>query len=194
MNKNINKALKLGLACCLIGVGITSSLTGCGNAPAGTTEVTTEAPTTEVTTEAAPEVKESAVGDTVTLGDWDITLDSFKVAGQIKSDDRIYKAREGKKLVIAKITVKNNGKEENEFLKKFVYSGKDIVSQVVYETEEFSGTDLLGYKKNLFGKKVKPSSTLSGVAAYEVPTKTAKSEGLKLVFSIGDEAVSYVLK
>lgn len=202
MNKTKKlKTLKLGLICFFIGVGLASNLTGCSKQGATTDAPTTESTPTEETTtaapttEAVPEETTLAVGEKTTLGDWEITLDSFKVTAEIQNTFGSFSADEGNKFVVTTLTVKNNGTQSDTFMSSFPVGNKDVVSKIFYKgTYEFSGSNLLGHKEDLHNQSLNPLSSLTGIMAYEVADEAAESDELVLTLTLGDESVTYALK
>lgn len=131
--------------------------------------------TTESQTETeAP--KTFAIGDTISISDWNITVNSFEFLDSIANGDYFsFTPDDGNKYAVANITVKNVGNSSKTFLQSF--SSKDSIS-IQYDGQyTYSSTNLLGHDADLHSKTLNPLTEVSGIIAFSVPNEVAESDG-----------------
>ncbi|MFD2116585.1 DUF5067 domain-containing protein [Paenibacillus yanchengensis] len=109
--------------------------------------------------------------DKFTLGDWEVTLDSFEFNQKVSSDMFSSSADEGNKFIVLNFSVTNNGKEAESFTNTF--GGVDVQALFKDEYEYNSSRTMLdgdiGYRS------IKPLSTKKGFVVIEVPDSVAES-------------------
>lgn len=145
----------------------------------------------------APAETTIKLGEKSTVGDWKITAKKVQVTKKIKNGSyRYFEPSKGNSFVVVSLSVKNNGKEQAEFLPSVVYQDKSIYTSLLYQGDtEYKPTQLLSYDKDLTTKKIAPLAKSSGIIAFEVPKKVAKAKKeLTLKFALGEESVVYDLK
>ncbi len=155
------------------------------------------APTPEQTPEPTPEPTaepHNQAGDTVMLGDWEITLLGCEIPEKVSVNQYLsFKADDGNKYVIVTLTVKNTATTADNFLPSFSM-GNDVSAKLLYQGEyEFSATNLLGHSDELHDKTLNPLSTAEGLIAFKVADEAAVLEELELKLSQGKESVVYRL-
>lgn len=158
----------------------------------GSSPTVSEAPAATATP--APEAETLSLGKKTTLGDWKICAKKATVKQKIKNGKyQYYKPGKGKSFVVISLSARNNGKKTAAFLPRIGYKNEAVFSTLCYKDEyEYSPTELLSYDKDLTTEKIQPLSTESGVLAFEVPKKVAKSKkNLVLKFTLDDQTVSY---
>jgi len=135
------------------------------------------------------------VGATTTLGDWKITLSSYKTASSIPDGDYgTFTPDSGNLYVVVSLTVKNIGKSAATFLLS-ISLDNDISAKIVYQGSiNFSATDLIGYDKSLLDYTINPLSSKSGVIVFDVISDAAKSKQMVLTFTLGGQKIEYALK
>ncbi len=117
-----------------------------------------------------------AIGDTVSVGDWNVTVNSFEFLDSIANGDYFsFNPDDGNKYAVANVTVKNVGSSSNTFLKS--YSAKDGVS-IKYDGQyTYSSTHLLGLDTDLHDQTLNPLTEFSGIIAFSVPNEVVESDG-----------------
>lgn len=150
-------------------------------------------PTIEPTPEPTAE-PQNQVGDTVTLGDWEITLVGCEITDQVSVNQFMgFTADEGNQYVLVTLSVKNTGTAADTFLPSF-HMGDSVSAKLLYQEEyEFSATNMLGHSDELHDKKLNPLSSAEGLVAFQVATEAAVPEQLELVLSQGKKSVIYSL-
>lgn len=137
-----------------------------------------------------PDKKEEAfaIGDVVRLNDWNITVNSFSFEEKIESTQYTsFKPDEGNSYLVIDITVKNIGDVANTFIP--TVSLKKTGAKIIYDgTYEFSGTNLLGYDKDLHDKHINPLADFNGILAFQVSNEVVDSDK-PLVIRITDNNV-----
>ena len=133
-----------------------------------------------------PKVTKLALGKKGTIGDWKVCVKKADIKTQIKNGSyRYFEPSKGNKFVLLTMTVKNNGKKEEEFLPRVGYEDTLIMATLCYKDDyEYKPTELLSYDKDLTTKKITPLTTKKGVIAFEVPKNVAKAKK-KLTVKIG---------
>ena len=135
---------------------------------------TTESQTESQTETEAP--KTFAIGDTVSISDWNVTVNSFEFLDSIADGDYFsFKPDDGNKYAVANITVKNVGNSSKTFLQSF--SSKDSISIQYNGQYTYSSTNLLGHDADLHSKTLNPLTEVSGIIAFSVPNEVAESDG-----------------
>lgn len=176
----MKKTISTLLALCLI----TSLLFGCvpGKAPSRSQGESSESE--ELLT----------VGTTATLGDWEITLESFETLNKISDGLMAFVPNEGNLYVSVNLTIKNNGTEPKIFWPT-IATGKYIHGKIIYQGQyEYSADNLLGHDEELHDKHLNPLSSASGILAFSIPSDIADSEELVLEISYGRESLKFALK
>lgn len=170
-------------------------LTSCGTPQQGSAQP----PEPAQGSEAAPTPEPTAephnqVGDTVMLGDWEITLLGCEITEKVSANQYLsFKADDGNKYVIVTLTVKNTATKADSFLPSFSM-GNDVSAKLLYLGEyEFSASNLLGHSDELHDKTLNPLSTAEGLIAFQVADEAAVLEELELELSQGKESVTYRL-
>lgn len=167
----------------------TSSAPAASEPSASSTEP--ETPPAPVETE--PEVY--AIGDTVTLNDFEITVNSWEGTKKIASSAYTsFNSDEGSTYVVVSLSVKNVGTSAGVFIASYPIGRDAATAKVFYQGEyEYSGTNLLGYDEDLHDKHLNPLETESGVLAFSLPDEAAASSDLTFVLSAGDSKYTFAL-
>lgn len=150
--------------------------------------------TSEPTSPAEESPKVQNPGDTITLGNWEITVNSASVSELIEGDHNIgFKPDEGNKYVVVNTTVKNIGTESDTFLPNFSVGG-DIRARMNHGEYEFKATTLLGNDDDLHNANLNPLSSKTGIIVFSIADEAAIIDELTITFSLKDEKVTYSLK
>lgn len=188
-------------------IATTMFLAGCSSTPnqnqistAATTnsettvvETASETTTIEETTTASSSLN---LGESATLGDWEITVTNMELLDSIPNSYGSFNPDSGNKFLVVSVTVTNNGKTADSFLPSFSF-GEDVNAKVLYsDGYEFSATRLLAYDKDLHDKTLNPLSSVDGEIAFQVPEIVSSSteEPLTLHFSAGKNSFDVKLR
>ena len=168
-----------------------------GTTPSASTAEPTVEPTPEPTAEPTPEptpVPNNKAGDTVMLGNWEITLVGCEITEGVQNGAyTVFKADEGNRYVVVTLTVKNTGTTSDRFLPSFSM-GDGVRAKLLYQGEyEFSATNLLGHSDELHDKSLNPLSSVEGLIAFQIAEDAAVADELVLTLSEGSESVKYDL-
>ncbi|CAH1217855.1 hypothetical protein PAECIP111893_04320 [Paenibacillus plantiphilus] len=137
------------------------------------------------------------VGDTVTIGDWEVKLESFEYKPELKPNDVIvFSPDEGNIYAIANVTVKNIGSEVNTFLPVISMKNKDVGVMLKYDDKyDFTSTNLLGYQEQLYMASLNPLSTKTGEIVFDTVKEVQDSDKpLYLIFTLGDDKYKFAVK
>lgn len=145
-----------------------------------------------------PEKSESepvALGTSQALGDWSITASRIDFKNEIPDGYVSFSPDEGNVYASIGVTVTNNGKSAANFLPNFGLND-DIRAKIIYNGEyEYTPTQLLAYSKDILNTSLNPLTSKEGELNFEVPQAVSNgTEPLILIFSQGDEAISYTLR
>ncbi len=146
---------------------------------------------------AAPEAAELKLGKKTSLGDWKICAKKISSPKKIKNGNyRYFEPSKGNSFIVADMSVRNNGKDEAEFLPIAGLKDTMVIAKLLYKDEyNYTPTQLLAYDKDLAAKKIEPLKTKNGILVFDVPKKIAKAKkDLKLTFTLGETTVTYSLK
>lgn len=156
-------------------------------------ETTTEEETTDPETEAPLDTV--PIGQVATLNNWNITVDEVQIMQSVPDDYVKFDADEGNQYLLISVSVSNEGKEADTFLKSFGLSD-DVSTLVIYgDGYEFSPTHLLGYSKSIIDDSINPLSSKSGDIAFEIPDSVANTtDELILQFTAGNSALHFKIR
>jgi len=117
------------------------------------------------------------IGETVEMGDWEVTLNSFTFEDSVTQGMLRFSPDEGHKMGIADVTVKNNGTSVNTFLPAFSFGDDDVSVSLVYDGKyEFQFTNYLGLSGQLHMESFNPLSSKTGTIYFEVSEEVATSD------------------
>lgn len=169
-----------------------SSNTTTQEAPAATAEITAETIDTKETAEAS---SAAAVGDTVSLGGFDITVNSFEFLSKISQSEYLsFKPDDGNVYLSISMSVKNTASEAQTFAPSFSMS-KNSIKAIYDGSYEFSGTNLLGYSEDIHDSHINPLSSVNGVYVFSVASEIENSDkSLQLKITIDGETITYSLR
>ncbi len=189
--------------CTALSVG---TLTGCGGSAvkklADTAKEISEqsdATSTPNAPTATPAPKETtlAMNKAGKVGDWTFTVKKLATKKTIKTSKYMEaKASDGNLLVLATVSVTNNGKKEATFLPRVGMENTMITAKLIYKDNfEYQPSSITGYDKDIAAKSIDPLSKKSGIVAFDVPKKVAKDlKSCKIRIGTKDEAVIYTAK
>ncbi|RLE54470.1 MAG: hypothetical protein DRJ40_10920 [Thermoprotei archaeon] len=133
------------------------------------------------------------IGEPIRAGNWEITVLKIDEAEYIKKDDSYYKAKEGKKLVLVKLRIKNIGKEAKTASDIWNFmlvsnANKSYEKAYTYELEYiWDVTDEIKSKAIVFEEldttaSVAPNTIIEGYLLFQIPVS---EEPAKLYFKVG---------
>ena len=134
-------------------------------------------PTLEPTPIPIPEpVPILAIGDTAEFGNWEVTLDSFRITDWIQTTgNRGFEADGGNQFIYAVVTVTNLDTEPRRFMPRIL---ADVDSVIIYDdTFTFTRTRLLGYRDELEDMLTNPLTSSTGSIVFSVADRAAESDG-----------------
>lgn len=132
-------------------------------------QVVSEAGETSSVVSEEPAPSALAVGDSCTIGDFEITVSEFKIQKQIENTYGYFEADEGNQYLVVSFSATNNGKQANTLFPSFSL-GDDPSAIILYgDGYEYPPTSLLGYDDDLHDEVVNPLSSVTGILAFELP-------------------------
>lgn len=161
-------------------------MAGCGQS--GENKESGDKATSSSTPEASAEVSETEEseseeeiiykpGESAKLGDWSLKAGKIKVVKKVKATDftQFKPGDSGARFMLVSLKVTNEGTETEKFLP--AYGDRDaITAKLICGEEEYGGTSLMGYKKNLIDMKIDAGKSKNGEIAFELPSKEAKGK------------------
>ncbi len=194
-------ALVLALCTTLLITGcssekVTETLNKAADQVATMTETTSAPVETPAPTPASTET-EMKLGKKGTVGNWDIKVKKAEVKKKIKNGSyRYFDPGKGNRFVVVSLSAKNNGEKAEQLLPRMGWEGKMVMAVLIDENgEEYKATQLIGYSKDITTESIKPNKTKSGIVAFQIPKKAAKSlKKLTLRIGTSNETLVYTLK
>ncbi len=132
------------------------------------------------------------IGETVLLGNWEITVTGMQIVDSVSSGEyfEFRPGEEGDKYAQITATVSNKGKKSDRFLPSYGLGGDVSVKFVYGDGYEFSSTQLIAYERELHDARINPLSSQEGEIFFEVPEIVANSTDEILIrFSSGSDRV-----
>lgn len=182
------------------------SLSACGgteNTPASNSSTNTSSADSSQLASQSLDTDESgsqesyAIGETATLGDWEITVTACDFKDKISDSSGYgqFAPDDGNKFIVISASITNNGKQSETFLPSFA-TNTDISAIINYNGGyEYQMTNLLGLDSMLVDSSMNPLTSKSGIIVFEAPDAVVSgSESLILQFSAGEEIVSFALR
>lgn len=126
----------------------------------------------------------ATIGDTVTVGDMQYRVNSFKVKKVLGNE--YFNSKANGTYVLLNVTIKNNGSDEVTIDSNFfeLHKGKKT-----YETDAngtlYANMDSKGKENTFFLQGLNPDSKMTGTIAFDVAPQVAKSNNLKLQVQTG---------
>ena len=158
----------------LVGCGSSSSTEGSGSAATSTAAVSSS----------AEEVSTVAIGETATIGGWEITVTSVEYAPELTPISQSsmavpIPASDGNQFAIVNVQVKNISEDLESFLPStsFVeHTEETLIYDGKYNYNGRSTEGLISTFNSLVDKVVSPLETKTGYTAFDVPNEVAESE------------------
>ena len=162
----------------LVGCGSSSSTEGSGSAATSTAAVSSNAESS------AEEVSTVAIGETATIGGWEITVTSVEYAPELTPISQSsmavpIPASDGNQFAIVNVQVKNISEDLESFLPStsFVeHTEETLIYDGKYNYNGRSTEGLMSTYNSLINKTVSPLETKTGYIAFDVPNEVAESE------------------
>ena len=145
----------------------------------------------------APKETNVALKKAAKLGDWKFTVSKVTTKKKINTSKYMEAtAKEGNLLVLASLSVTNNGKKKTAFLPRVGREDTMITATLIYKDGyEYQPSIITGYDKDIAGKEIDPLSKKSGVIAFDVPKKVANDlKSCKIRIGTINEAIVYPAK
>ena len=134
-------------------------------------------------------IKEIAIGETTTIGDFEFTIHSFETKSTISAGSMMqYSADKGSTYVIVNITIKNVSKSMSKFL-PMVNMRDDQRSVIKLGEIEFARSSFLALQGYLADESLQPLQTKEGFLAFEIPDEALKEAGLTFVYKSGKSMI-----
>jgi len=150
------------------------------------------APSPEPAQAPEPEYQVFEVGETATIGDWEVTLDSFEFTDRVEAGRFYYNPQDDNTFLYAMFTVTNLGTIPSTFLPRVARSG-DIRTLVRYgdifgaDAFVFGATRLTAYREGLEGTSTNPLSSTTASITFSIANRTAESDEPMAIFFVGTE-------
>lgn len=136
------------------------------------------------------------IGDSTSLGDWDILVTDFYYTDKIETSPYTYFHPDaGNQYAVVAARVTNKGRAANRFLPS-VSTASDVRTKIYYANEyEYDSSLLLGVDKDLHDSSLNPLTSKDGIIAFSVPDVVANSDdSLSITFSAGRNEVTFSLR
>ncbi len=175
---------------------VTNTLNKAADQVATMSETTTAPAETPAPTPSMSET-ELKLGKKGTVGNWDIKVKKAAIKKKIKNGSyRYFDPGKGNRFVVVSLSAKNNGEEAEQLLPLMGFEGKMVTAVLTDENgEEYKATQLIGYSKDITTESIKPNKTKSGIVAFQIPKKAAKSlKKLTLRIGTSNDTLVYTLK
>lgn len=144
-------------------------------------------------TGAASGKKLRKIGETVFLGNFEITLDGCAVQGEILDNTLTYVPENGNLYVCPRLTVKNSGDTAEIFWPSLSFQTA-VRGAVLYQgSYEYTPCVLWGYDGDLHDSRLEPHATTTGILIFSLPKEAANSDHLVFVLKYGRETVQFEL-
>jgi len=136
----------------------------------------------EPTPEPEPEYKVFEVGETATIGNWEVTLDSFKFTNRVEAGRFYYSPLDDNTFLYAMFTVTNLGTMPNTFLSRVRGAGGDFSAQVRYgdvfgaDAFVFGTTNLTSYRDDLERTTTNPLSSTTASITFSIANRAVESD------------------
>lgn len=137
-----------------------------------------------------------SIGDSATLGDWEISVTDFYYTDKIDMTSyTYYHPDEGNQYAVVAVQVANKGKDASTFLPTYSLSN-DVRAKVYYAGEyEYSATNLLGVNEDLHDSTMNPLASKEGIIVFSVPDEVVNGEdSLCLTFSANRNEITFSLR
>ena len=177
------KKVFLVLAACAV---VSAALVGCGSSSAPESQsVVTSGNVSSTVDSTIEDVKTIAIGETATIGGWEITVTSIEYAPELKAQtenmmgSNTIAAGEGKQFVIVNAQLKNTAENLEMFLPDTPYSEytkETLIYDGKYEYSGYSTASALNIYSSLVHTTVSPLETKAGYIAFAVPNEVVESE------------------
>ena len=169
------------LAACAV---VSAALVGCGSNSSAESNGSAATSTAAVSS-SVEEVSTVAIGETATIGGWEITVTSVEYAPELKAvssspmESDTISASDGNQFVIVNVQIKNIDSSSQIFLPDTPISGytqETLIYDGTYEYRGRSTTSSLNIFNSVIHKVVSPLETKTGYIAFDVPNEVAESE------------------
>ncbi len=135
-------------------------------------------------------------GESVILGNWEITYQSAQIAASFDEGMFRYTAGDGNVFIRAEMTITNRGTKKDTFLPMVYDSSKDPIVQIFHPQSDsrYDCVDAVTDSRCLNDTSLEPGESESGEVIFEVPEEVAQGEEpVRLMVSLGRQNVLYLL-
>lgn len=140
---------------------------------------------------------ELQAGESITLGNWEITYHSGQITKTFDSGMFRYTADDGMQFVRGEFTIANCGAEKDTFLPTVYYADEDPIVRISDENREayYDSVNALNDSRCLSSTSLEPGESKDGELLFQIPNEKAQgSEPLYVVVSLGNRSVYYLLE
>ncbi len=140
---------------------------------------------------------ELQAGESIILGNWEITYHSCKISQTFDSGMFRFTADDGMQIVRGEFTVANCGTESDTFLPTVYYTDQDPVVQISDADREnyYESVNALNDSRCLSNTSLEPGESRDGELIFQIPTELAQgTEPLCIVVSLDNRSVFYPLE
>lgn len=118
------------------------------------------------------------VGETASLGNWDIVLESYEIIKSFEEGMYIYSAKDGFHFLKGRFTVTNHGTEKMSFLPMIYYPEKDLMMWITDSEGEthYNHLNSTFSFRGLDQSYLDPGATKSGEIIFEIPDEWAEGD------------------
>lgn len=176
------KKVCLVLAACAV---VSAALVGCGSGSSTESQSVATSSVSSTVVSTIEDVRTIAIGETATIGGWEITVTSIEYAPELKAQtenmmgSNTIAAGEGKQFVIVNAQLKNTAENLEMFLPDTPYSEytkETLIYDGKYEYSGYSTASALNIYSSLVHTTVSPLETKTGYIAFAVPNEVVESE------------------
>ena len=191
----IKKKLLVVAVLSVMAIGGTACSSNTATEPAVKNDTATGTTTTEnpeATTEATASL---ALGETGTIGDWNVTVTGSKTDKRVDENMMYFEASESNQYIMIDVTVENTGKQAASFLSMVTVDGDPNAKLIYGDGYEYKPTGLMGSEKDLQDVFVNPLEKKEGRITFEVPDTVVESdEPITLIITNGTDTLNYTIR
>ena len=142
-------------------------------------------------------LKTPIISDTLVFQDWELTLDSVKIADRVSNGSLMaFRPDEGNKYIVVNMNVKNTSNKAATFMPAVLSLYGELIISIHYdENFEYRASVLIGHPDDLRDSSIVPLASKTGILAFPIPDDVIISnKSLTIRFSQGDDVKEYSLR